>query len=520
MNRREAVRWLALRVAGATAAALGVSAAALYGPWARQMDGGDSKRPGGDGTTLPAHGGMVRTEALHAPTVQVFKSRPDLRPPAIIIDVPAGPQSRPGLIVTDAHFGAQQGPIIFDQNGNLVWFVALSPDADPHLRAFNVQVQSYQGKPVLTWFRGEVVDGHGEGHYQLYDDAYQAVAQVHAANGYRGDLHEFVLTDTGTALFTCYGTASANLSQYGGPKDGSYFYGVVQEVDVASGRLLFQWRSDEHVPLAESYEPLKAGEPWDYFHVNSICVDPTDQNLIISGRNAWTFYKVNRTTGAVLWRVGGKESDFKLGPGAHFAFQHDVRRWPDGTFTVFDNEGGPPNEASQSRGLVLTLDEQAMTATMVGQYYHSPPVLTTDQGSVQDLGDDYRFVGWGDSSYFTEFDPSGRAIFDGRLAPGTQSYRAFKQAWQGTPARPPDMAVEPADHGLTVYASWNGATGVVTWRVLGGSTPDNLRAMASAPSTGFETTLTTSGSAAYVMVEALDGANRVLARSDARRVSE
>ena len=206
--------------------------------------------------------------------------------------------------------------MIIDGNGDLVWFLDLSPGADSTMRAFNFNVQTLRGEPVLTWFQGAVTDGHGQGHYEIWGTNYTKVAEVYGQDGYQGDLHEFVLTDRGTALFTCYGQATTDLSGFGGQTAGKYLYGVVQEVDVSTGQLLFEWRSDEHVALGESIGGIKTSAiPWDYFHVNSICVDPTDDNLIISGRNTWAFYKVDRVSGAVIWRLGGRATDFDIGPG-------------------------------------------------------------------------------------------------------------------------------------------------------------------------------------------------------------
>ena len=161
-----------------------------------------------------------------------------------------------------------------------------------------------------------------------------------------------------------------------GSRHGDYVYGVVQEVDVATGRVLFEWRTDEHVGFVDSYHaaPDDPTVPWDYFHVNSIAVDPADGHLLISGRNMWAFYKVHRRTGEVIWTLGGKRSDFEIGRGAHFAFQHHVRPHPGGRITIFDNEAGPPKEAEQSRGLVLAVDERAFTAKFVRDFKHRPPV--------------------------------------------------------------------------------------------------------------------------------------------------
>src|SRR5204863_9360513 len=115
-----------------------------------------------------------------------------------------------------------------------------------------------------------------------------------------------------------------------------------------------------HVALDESSEPppKKRSQPDDYFHVNSIDVD-TDGNLLVSARNTHAVYKLKRRTGAILWRLGGKRSDFAMGPGTRFAWQHDARRRPDGTVSLFDNEAAPQVRA-QSRGLVLRLNMPRM----------------------------------------------------------------------------------------------------------------------------------------------------------------
>jgi hypothetical protein len=430
------------------------------------------------------------------------------------------PGLAPGLILTDSHAGpAHQGPMIFDTDGDLVWFLDLSPGSDTGLRAFNFQVQSLAGKPVLTWFQGAVVEAHGQGNYEVWGPGYTRVAQVKAQNGYQGDLHDFVLTDKATALFTCYGQATADLSRFGGRSDGTYFYGVVQEVDVESGKLLFEWRSDQHVPLEHSYLKLTSPEaPWDYFHINAVSVDPTDGNLIISGRNAWAFYKIERSSGKVIWQLGGKANGFKLGPGVNFAFQHDVRRNADGSVTLFDNEGGPPNEASQSRGLVLSVDEAHHTAGLLHQYYHSPHILTQALGSVQELGEGNVFVGWGESSYFTQYRAEGEVVLDGRLAGDTECYRTFKQVWAGQPVNEvPAIAVERGTAAATVYASYNGCTDVAGWLVLGGRSSDKLVALGQAGRRGFETAITVHAPPEYVAVGALSSAGKVLARSEAQR---
>ena len=452
-----------------------------------------------------------RRGGIHKGGVQHLASLAALRPPQIHIDHRAS-GAVPGVVLTDAHSGpAQQGPLIFDSNGQLVWFKPLPKG----LRAFNLRVQSYKGQPVLTWFQGAVVSAHGVGHYEIYDQHYRQIAQVHGGNGYHGDLHEFMLTDQGTAMFTCYGKAIGHLPAGRGTRRGPYFYGVIQEVDVATGKVLFQWRSDHHIGFGASYMrvPTKPGNSWDYFHINSICIDPADQNLIISSRNTWAVYKIDRKSGKVLWKLGGKDGNFKMGPHTHFAFQHHVTLHPGGILTIFDNEGGPPNQAGQSRGLVLSISEKHRRATVRNQYFHHPSVLSEALGSVQELDQGHRFIGWGTSSYFTEYSAGGKVLFDGRLTPGVSSYRAFKDTWTATPAQAPDVAVDRNGRHAQLHVSWNGATGVSQWGILGGSQANRLTQIGTASVAGFETQITVPNAPPVLSVEAIDSSGRVLGRS-------
>jgi hypothetical protein len=497
-NRREFLRLAGGVVALGTGAGLTLPGCA------------SSKASAGSGSlpALRSHSGGTTVKGI-----QHFRSRPDLQPPEIRIDVHAK-DVIPGFVFTDCHGGyAQQGPMILTETGRLVGFLPLTPKPTVAHRAFNVRVQTYQGKPVMTYFVGGVVSAHGAGHYVIYDENYHLVAQVHAGNGYQGDLHEFLLTDQGTALFTAYGEAVGPYP--GSGRRGKYFYGIVQEVDVASGKVLFQWRSDQHVGLAESYYPAPANpaNTWDYFHVNAITIDPTDNNLVISSRNTCAAYKVDRTTGRVIWKLGGKHSNFHMGKGSRFYFQHDVNLHPGGVVTIFDNEGGPPKEASQSRGLVLQIDETKRTARVQTQFHHKPPVLSEALGSVQPLDKGHTFMGWGTSSYFTEYGPGGTVLFDGHLTPGTLSYRAFKETWTGTPTTVPSLVATRSGPGVTLYASWNFATEVAGWVVLSGHRADALNAVGVANLAGFETVIPVPHARAYVAVEAIDSSGAVLGKS-------
>ena len=391
-----------------------------------------------------------------------------------------------------------------------MWFLPLASKS-----AMGLRVQRYRGRPVLTWYEGTVLGAYG-GDYVVFDPTYHRVVRVKAAGGRHGDLHEFLLTAKGTALITIYNELRADLTPVGGAADARLVEGIVQEVDVATGRLRFEWRSHEHVPVEESYrtEVTPAGNV-DYFHLNSVAVD-RDGSLLISSRHTSTVYKVDRRTGDVIWRLGGKRSDFSFGPGAAFSFQHDARRRADGSFTIFDNRAAEPGPGVASRGIRLALDEKARHATLLQEYEPADPRSGWAMGNVQALDGGAVFVGWGTDGSFSEFGPGGDLRFDARFADGSVAYRAFRFSWTGRPTGVPALAATANGDGTsTVYASWNGATDVAAWQVLGGSRSDRLRVVATRPRSGFETPIVVAGAAGYVAVAAVSRSGRRLGVSRA-----
>jgi hypothetical protein len=478
---------------------------------------GSTVAAGALGRGLPltqlASGATFHPAAEPASTTQHFYSEPALAPPVINLKT-SYPGQAAGYIVTDSHGVGQQGPLIFDANGHLVWFEVVSSDGKGDRRAFNVRVQTYQGKPVLSYFLGTVTEGHGVGDYMILDTSYNLVKTVTAGNKLKGDLHEFLITPQGTALFTCYLLAYGDLTSVGGTTNAPYWCGVAQELDIATNTVVHQWRSDQHVAFTESYWPIPGnGAPWDYFHINSINIDPADGNLVISGRHCSAAYKVNRSSGEVMWRLGGKLSDFQMGPGAAFAFQHDITPHAGGYVSIFDNGDEPPTFSKQSRGLLLLLDATTKTANVADQYLHSPSLLATDQGSMQCTASDTRVVGWGPTAWFSEYTADGRVLLDGYLEGGVFSYRAFKAPWNATPQTTPSAAVVTASGRTTVYASWNGSTAVASWQVLGGSSPSNLEPLTKAGKNGFETGIPLTTTPAYLAVAAVDASGAELGRS-------
>ena len=441
---------------------------------------------------------------------QGFHSRPTLHPPVVAVTAQS-PAVAPGDEFVAPYAGpGQAGPMILDPSGGLLWFKPLPA----HTVATNLQVQEYQGRPVLTWWQGAIsVHGFGLGEGVIADQSYTDVAHVKAGNGLQADLHDFELTPQGTALITAYDPIHCNLTSVGGPADGAVTDGTLQEIDVKTGLVMFQWSSLDHVALSESYEApdrSSTGFPYDFFHINSVSLDQ-DGSLLISARNTWTAYELNAATGQIAWRLGGKHSSFKESSSARTAWQHDPRELGDGSISIFDN-GASPKVHSQSRGIVLSVDPQQGTATLVSQITHPLPLLAESQGNLQALENGDWFVGWGQVPYVSEFGPAGQLLFDAHFPVHTQSYRGFRFTWTGTPAHPPAFVVQAAPAGSTVYASWNGATLVASWRVLSGPTPTTLQPVAQLPRTGFETAIGVPAlpAGSYTTVQALDASGAVI----------
>jgi hypothetical protein len=448
---------------------------------------------------LPKAAWPEASRGAAARTTWAFVSEPSLKPPAL--DVTTLTSTAPGYVFCSTLTGpGQRGPMMVDNHGNVVWFRRTDQVA------INVRPQAFRGQRVLTWWQGDIDQelGYGKGVGLIVDRNYQTVASVKAGNGYQIDVHEFLLTAKGTALVTIYSPTTVDLTSVGGPSGHTTLDSIVQEIDIATGKVLFEWHSLDHVPLTDSYSPVL--DPYDYFHINSIDV-ALDGNLLVSARNTSCIYKLDRKTGAVIWRLGGRSSDFAVEPSAGFMYQHDARAQPDGTMTMFDDGSGDLTHAS--RGLRLAVDEQARTAALVAAYPHPTPITATAMGNAQVLPGGGMMIGWGSEPYMTEFGPDGDVRFDAGFPGAAKNYRTYREPWIGEPSLRPALAV----HGTTAYASWNGSTETAWWRVEAGSSRTALRQVALVPKQGFETAIPLRARPRLASLTALDAKKRPLASS-------
>jgi Arylsulfotransferase (ASST) len=453
--------------------------------------------------------------------VQHYLSAPGITPSTVTVTTPAKPGGAPGYLFLAPYQGeGSPGPMIAEQNGALVWFHPL-PSGD---EASNFQVQSYQGQPVLTWWQGRILKvGFGVGEDVIYNSSYQQIATVHAGNGYHADLHEVLLTPQGTAWIDAFDPIHMSLASVHGASHAILTDSVIQEIDIKTGLVMWEWHALGHIPLRDSFNSVPPGEyPWDYVHINSISPGEagSDQpsDVLLSARNTWTLYDVNIHSGAFNWLFGdGRHSSFKLGPGVRFYWQHDAEFQPGGLISLFDNASDPPKQR-ESSGLLLRPDLSNRTVTLVKRFVNpTKTLLASSQGNTLSLPGGDWLLGYGGLPNFTEFDSSGQVLLDGTLGKGVQDFRTYLSPWSAQPSSPPAIAVQAAAGGATVEASWNGATGVASWQVLAGPA-GSLTPLLTVPRHGFETTIPVSTPGPDVQIQALGPAGQTLGASPAEPI--
>ncbi len=449
---------------------------------------------------------------------QSFTSAPDLHPPPLAVTTPDRDPAGGDVLMTVGPGPGQYGPLIYTPQGQLVWFDPMPKGTN----AENLSVQGYEGQNDLTWWRGRLYAlGFGGGEDIVMDPNYQTVATVKGGNGLGADLHDFQLAPNHIAYITVYNPIRCDLSPVKGVRNGAIVDTAVQEIDVKTGLVRWEWHSLDHVGVGGSHAPVPTdAKPWDWFHLNSIDHEPNG-DLLLSGRSTWAAYQLDGGSGNILWRLGGTNSSFAMGPGAETAWQHDARIHSDGTVTMFD-DGSDPRIHYQSRGVRIAIDTANHTARLVSAYPHpTNPVLADSQGNVQVLADENMVIGWGAAPSVSELTGTGELLFDAHLPPGSSSYRAFRFPWEGHPLSAPAVSAKVLFTGdsTAVYASWNGATDVAWWRVLAGASPSALKAQATAPDSGFESTITYPNSytehhnVEYVAVQALGSGGQLLGTS-------
>src|SRR3954447_3274838 len=423
------------------------------------------------------------------------------------------------------------GPMILDNKGHYVW---LKPATKTAPDTLNLQVQRYQGKPVLTYWDGTVANtGEMLSNWHVLNDHYKEIAKIPSIlDGWQPSGHEFKILSDGTALTTGYRyLPHRDLTSKGGGTDQTLLDSGVVQVDIKTGKLVRAWSADEHIPMSEGVPPANPNSPaaYDPWHINSIDV-ASDGTWLVSMRNTWALYKIDPKTGQIIWTLGGKGNQFQIPDNVAFAFQHDARWRPGGQISIFDNDccgfipqpSGPPKAAppihgSQTRGLQFKVDENAKTVALVTENKLYDLTAGT-QGNRQVLANGNVFMGWGQQPFYSESSKTGKLLLSVRYPDQNESYRAYRSIWKGKPSARPAAAARPSGKGTRVYVSWNGATDVTSWRIWAGKSSRKLSVVAKRVTKGgFETAKTIKSAGPIVKVQALNGKGRVIGTSRAVR---
>jgi hypothetical protein len=467
---------------------------------------------------------------INIPTIQPgkldhFVSEPQLLPPRIKVNKD-GSSLGGDIFLTplpspEVHPGSNNaisikpvgpgGPMIIDGHGRLIWFHQLT---NPTVAA-NFRPQWFEGREVLTWWQGQVtIAAYGLGQGMIADGSYHPIRVVRAGNGYAADIHEFLLTPSGDALLTIDSLVMLHLAGTAPGTLSPFLDSIVQEVDVRTGLVVWEWHALGHIPIADSYANTANSPYFDAYHLNSIEPLPGGR-LLVSARDTCAVYEIDQASGRILWTLGGKASSFRMKPGSRFYFQHDAHLLAGDRVSMFDDEAGPPAFARSSRGLILALDMRRHTASLVRQYRRpGNDTLAESEGSFEPLPGGNELVGFGSEPFLSAFAPRGRLLFDASLPVDDGSYRIFSAPWKATPTTRPVAAARRTSSGrVNVYASWNGATTVARWELLAGARPGSLSPVATARDRGFETHIGASSSAAVFEVRALSSNGKVLASS-------
>ncbi|ETS76370.1 hypothetical protein PFICI_11757 [Pestalotiopsis fici W106-1] len=414
-----------------------------------------------------------------------FRSRPDLAPPRLNITIPATKDVESGYLFLapfaglpdtpwEQHGPRQAGAYIIRDDGDLVW----SGYGIYSIWTTNFQKARWNGKDVLFTFEGDHNPGygHGHGHITFLDQNYETIRELRAGNHKLVDKHEFHIVNEKTGLIQIYQPVPRDLTAYGAKPEQQWIVNaIIQELDIATGELLFEWASLDHISPDEAILPINPGQAgsgynssdaWDYFHINSVDKD-SDGNYLISARDACSVHKINGSDGSIIWKLNGKDSSFAVPKNAKFCFQHHARwleQYDDSIeiISLYDNsahgsehgEGREVHTAPTSSGKILKLNTTSWEAELVQAFFPPDGLLSKSQGSTQVLPNGNVLVGWGSEGAVTEFLPNGTAIFHAYmdsdyLGLGVQNYRAFRYNWTGYPNEEPAIVALADDAGTT-----------------------------------------------------------------------
>ncbi|KAK7888343.1 hypothetical protein LTR67_008689 [Exophiala xenobiotica] len=484
---------------------------------------------------------FITRPEIRAPRWNVTKHHPDLITPGYWF---VGPYTNWATVPERSEYlPFQVGPHIYDGNGDLVW----SGAGLAHNRnAFDFRTFEANGSSHLSYVlhyseRPDDEEQHGLGVY--LDSSFRRKGRVTHDIGIEFNFHEFDLRNDGKTALYIFTDRPVKKDPISG-KSGWVSHDCLSELDMVTNTNKFYWCPLDHgVTLNETYHQIPdmssitEGGPWDFFHANSIDKFG-DGDYLYSGRHANTVYRVNHSDSSIVWRLGGKISDFSM--DFNFSSQHHATIHSESGSTVIltlldnaaDDQERQPNTAKTSSAKMVELDTETMTAKLLNEWYRPDGKISDKRGNVNMMPNGNVFVAWSDSGYMTEHTstPDKKLVLEASFASSRFStYRAYKSNFTGTPIEPPAMKAfgiqsdSDSSYAMTsFYISWNGATEVRSWKFYGAQNrthQESFECIGTANRTGFETTFSEKGTWKYVYAQALAANGSTLAKSNVERTS-
>ncbi|KAI0452566.1 ASST-domain-containing protein [Xylaria acuta] len=393
----------------------------------------------------------------------------------------------------------------------------------------NAHVGQFNGSDYLVFIEQSRVGNGPSTNCLLYDSTYTLAYNISAHDAGHASMgtHECQLTADGSAVIVLTEIIPFDLTAVGGPENSKILDNIVQEIDIATGELLWEWRASDHYDLLESYTEYKHGPgAYDYIHMNSV-ERTLEGNFLISARHTHSIKFVDRESGDIIWTLGGKNNDFmdiSAGNATDFAWQHHARfgNAANTQLTMFDNHNISNTigcTVNCTRGKHVELDYENLTARLISEFYHPESLASGYEGSFQLLQSGNVFLGWGANPSFTEYTSSGECVLDVQFDAWRPdkgypvNYRAFKMNWKGYPTWDPEIAVlrTGTDGEFKIYVSWNGATEVANWELLVGDSYDDVfESAVVVPRAGFETEILLESNLLLARAAALDKGGQIL----------
>lgn len=368
-------------------------------------------------------------------------------------------ETAPGNIFITNRSGAPY-LLIYKNNGTPYFYQRLND--------FSLDFKLHENGMLSRWIEEEVRG------YVIMDEHFKNTDTLKCQNGYDTDEHELQLLPNGHALMIAKEERNMSLIDPDRNPNITVIGNHIQEID-ENHNVVFQWECWDYFNLEDTYIENLDLLLIDYVHMNSIAVD-FDGHLLLSSRHLSECTKINRQTGEIIWRLGGKNNQFNfINDPDQMSYQHDFRpvAGKPNHYTLFDN--GNLREIKYSRALEYKLDTVNMIAEKIWEYRHSPDWYSRLMGNAQRLSNGNTLINWGDPALpkITEIAPDSTLVYEADFTPKMNNYRTFRFDFEGYMLAP-YLIAEPYPDRVRLLINKFGDQGVDYFHIYGGEDPGQL----------------------------------------------